>query len=341
MSSVFKHKILRKLFKKALPISETIESSKTDAASSRIANGQLKRPDDEFSSPNADLQNAARELEKTISKYVKRRKDRDPLTNEAIGEAMRSSDAASEPGVAFGKFIEGIIAEQRFKQSKTVSGKLADHAAKLYPIARIILGTASLSADAAAFMPVKTAASGLLEVISLAMVLHNRKKEIVQQLEALSDYNVFLESLRGLHDSSELSRKANNLLISMMNFLRESLEYLSTPGVMKPFNQSWEDSKKSFEDARNELDSQVSRDIQITFFQWVKQSKNESTLSSLSADISYREKQHQFSTQRMPDIGQWVLYDKRFKEWKLRNTGGKASVLCCVGLPGVGKTFIA
>ncbi|XDG08801.1 hypothetical protein ABKA04_008416 [Annulohypoxylon sp. FPYF3050] len=333
MSSVFKHKILRKLFKKALPAPETIESSKTDTASSRKASDQLERPDDEFSSPNADLQNAARELEKTISKYVKRRKDRDPLTNEAIGEAMQSSDAASEPGVAFGKFVEGIIAKQRFKQSETVSGKLADHAAKLYPIARIILGTASLSADAAAFMPVKIAASGLLEVISLAMVLHNRKKEIVQQLEALSDYNVFLESLRGLHDSSELSRKANNLLISMMNFLRESLEYLGTPGVMKPFNQSWEDSKKSFEDARNELDNQVSRDTQITFFQWVKQSKNESTLSSLSADISYREKQHQFSTQRMPDIGQWVLYDKRFKEWKLGNTGGKAT--------GVGKTFIA
>lgn len=35
MSSGFKHKILRKLFKKALPVPETIESSKTDHASSR------------------------------------------------------------------------------------------------------------------------------------------------------------------------------------------------------------------------------------------------------------------------------------------------------------------
>ncbi|KAI1086119.1 ankyrin repeat-containing domain protein [Rostrohypoxylon terebratum] len=272
---------------------------------------------------------------------MKRRKNRDPLTDDAIREAMNNADTSPEPGVAFGKFLEGIITEQRFLQDETLSGKLAHHAAKLYPIARIILGTASFSADAAAFMPVKTAASGLLEVISFAMVLHNRKKEIVQQLESLSDYNIFLENLRGLHDSSELSRKTNNLLISMMNFLRESLEYLGTPGVMKPFNQSWEESKKLFEDARNDLDNQVSRDTQVTFFRWVKESKNESTLSSLSADISYKEKQHQYSAQRVPEIGQWVLGDVRFKEWKLGTIDGKTRVLCCVGLPGVGKTFIA
>ncbi|KAI1460120.1 hypothetical protein F4805DRAFT_16372 [Annulohypoxylon moriforme] len=331
-----------------------------EGASTYMSDSQTELLDKGLPALNSDLQDAIKNLNKTIRKHNKRKRRRSDTYDEAgMIEIKVNAGTSPESGRVFEECIESVVTEHRFSQNETIPGKFANYAVKLYPVTRIILGIASLSADAAAFAPVKVVAEGLLQVLSIAMDEHNRVNDILCQLESLGDYGPFLDDLRNLENSSLLQDRANKFLISLANFMRESIEYLDKRGPVKLFNQSWEESKKSLEDDRKRLDDQVLRDMQISLLGRLEQDISKDILSSISGDTSYREKQQQYSSQRMPTIGQWVLDDERFKRWKTENLDGKARVLCCTGLrkltlisitsrtdtescvAGAGKTFIA
>ncbi|KAI2782782.1 hypothetical protein F4815DRAFT_405063 [Daldinia loculata] len=291
------------------------------------------------------LEDATERLNNTIIEHERRNKNQGVEFNtEGMIKVMQKAGTSPQSGIVFGEYIEGVVAKQRFLRDETTRGKLTHYAAKLYPVTRMVLGVVSFSADAASFSPVKMAANGLQLVLSAAMDVHEQGEDIIQQLEALNDYGPFLENLRELDNSSQLVERACEFLIETTNFLNASLEHLDKSTLRKAVSESWVMSKESFESARKRLDEQVERDMQINLFKWIKQNKNDRILTSISVDTSYREKQQQYSARRMPNIGQWVLDNENFmewREWERERRTDNARVLCCTGLPGAGKTFIA
>ncbi|KAK0610684.1 hypothetical protein B0T17DRAFT_658441 [Bombardia bombarda] len=246
------------------------------------------------------------------------------------------------PRVPFRKRLRGIfpklLSDGGEGSAEGEARRLANIAAKFYPAATIVLGLVSLSAEAASFLPLKIAANGLQQVIVLATKIHDRSEDVLCQLELLTDYGPFLDNLRELVNNFRLLEIATDFFIAMMDFLRKSLDYLDKWAVMKLIDESWEESKKALELSRKRLDGQVQRDMQISFFNWIEQESNSRVISFLSTDLSHRGKQHHYREHSMPHTGQWVLDNEIFKRWQ---TLSAKAVLCCVGLPGAGKTYIA
>lgn len=249
-----------------------------------------------------------------------------------MAAALQQAGTSPQCGAAaFGDYVASVVAEQHaLRDGPSFRGKLARHAAKLYPLATIVLGVVSLAGDAAGFAPAKIAANGLSNVLVAALREHHRAGDVVQQLDSLTDYGPFLDGLRELVDSSALAERAADLFIAMTDYLRDALEYLDSPAPLRVLNQSLTEQGLVLEHARRRLDDQVMRDMQVAFFNWIETGQNSRVVESILGDTAYREKQAHCCSRRMPGTGQWVLDDGRFRGWREGN--GEARVLCCVGL---------
>ena len=284
---------------------------------------------------NAALEEATKKLQETVVKREKAKRGGKATFDHAdLVGAMQRAGTSPECGQVFGTYVQGVVSRQQHLRNETTRGKLAQCAAKLYPVATVVLGLVSFGADAVAVLPVKIAANGLQQLLTVAMKEHERGAEVVQLLDAMTDYGPFLDNLRELINSLQLLERATDFLLAMTDFLRESLEYLDRSLPMRLANSSWADSRKALEDARTKLDEQITRDMQVAFLNWMGQTANSRILSSISSDLSFRERHQHFCSQRMPGSGEWVLNDAKFQAWERANIKdtAKAEVLCCIGL---------
>jgi len=98
-----------------------------------------------------ELQKSIEELEAELAKYANKFSGYAPLQDDNVKSAMSSSD---EDGTGFGRVIEQVLSDQKIKNG-TVPGKVGTFIGQLYPIAGIVLGIVSFSADVRASCPVE------------------------------------------------------------------------------------------------------------------------------------------------------------------------------------------
>jgi len=53
-----------------------------------------------------------------------------------------------------------------------------------------------------------------------------------------------------------------------------------------------------------------------------------------------RGRHHDVRTDRVDDVGSWLLETDEFREWRNNEGGANKDVLFCYGNPGVGKTYL-
>ena len=93
-----------------------------------------------------DLQKAIEELQAELLKYSDKN---------AKYAALKDDDlvkAASRGSAGFGKVIEQVLSDQEAK-SKTFAGKVGAFMGNVYPIAGVVLGIVSFSADVSLIFP--------------------------------------------------------------------------------------------------------------------------------------------------------------------------------------------
>jgi hypothetical protein len=82
-----------------------------------------------------------------LRKYASKSQDFPTVDDESVKKAL--ADARSNPsksGEVFGKFIESVLKDQE-RQKETVTGKISNCLAKVYPVATFALGLVSFGAD--------------------------------------------------------------------------------------------------------------------------------------------------------------------------------------------------
>jgi hypothetical protein len=161
---------------------------------------------------------------------------------------------------------------------------------------------------------------------------------VIEQLEKLSGYQSFVESVLGMNlDDASLEKvaileNATNLLVAVHNFLRISLIYLQTNffihiGEAIIGTNAIFECKKELDDAVKEFDLSVSRGAHLVTLKIQQEKENEKILHSLS-DMDFNKKQIDIRDKRLPGTGQWIFKDEKFEEW----WNGDTSMLWCPGM---------
>lgn len=227
--------------------------------------------DERLSKAQQRLRDATLELKDALQDYAKQHPDRSHeisvIDNKDLATAMEEAGKKPQPEETFGRLIEQVV-ESRVQRRQRRSGKLASCMTRVYPIATLVLGLVSFSADAAGFIPLKFAVNGLNIVLSNAVDTHNRADDIVKELEVINNYGPYLRKLRELDASHHVLVQATDLLTAMTRFLRTSISYLESHYLQRviadTIGQKMAESRQALVDARNQLDQAMINEMGTT-----------------------------------------------------------------------------
>jgi hypothetical protein len=166
---------------------------------------------------------------------------------------------------------------------------------------------------------------------------HNQSDIVTEQLEKLSDYQLFVESVRqvNLDDSSDekvaVLENATKLLAAVTNFLRISLIYLKKNFLRKVGEtmigkDDVMKSKEELDSAVGAFDQSVSRCAHLATLRKQQDEENEKVLCSLS-NMDFATVQNDLRNKRLLGTGQWIFKESKFDGW----LNGDISVLWCPG----------
>ncbi|KAL1988821.1 hypothetical protein VTN96DRAFT_7705 [Rasamsonia emersonii] len=255
----------------------TIPRNKTDDATAWTGNigfesfFENRSGDERLSKAQQRLRDATLELKDALQDYAKQHPDRSHeisvIDNKDLATAMEEAGKKPQPEETFGRLIEQVV-ESRVQRRQRRSGKLASCMTRVYPIATLVLGLVSFSADAAGFIPLKFAVNGLNIVLSNAVDTHNRADDIVKELEVINNYGPYLRKLRELDASHHVLVQATDLLTAMTRFLRTSISYLESHYLQRviadTIGQKMAESRQALVDARNQLDQAMINEMGTT-----------------------------------------------------------------------------
>jgi hypothetical protein len=90
-----------------------------------------------------ELLQSIEELQTELTKYAGKHSEYAPLNDDDV---VKAASASKEGGLGFGNVIEQVLSDQEAK-GKTFAGKVESFVRNLFPIAGLVLGIVSLSAD--------------------------------------------------------------------------------------------------------------------------------------------------------------------------------------------------
>jgi hypothetical protein len=170
------------------------------------------------------------------------------------------------------------------------------------------------------------------------MSVHDQSDVVTEQLEELSGYQSFVESVQqvNLSDSSPakvaILEKATNLLTAVTNFLRISLIYLQQNffekvGETVIGKDTVTESKRKLDNAVEAFDLSVSRGAHLKTLKEERDEEIEKILCSLS-NMNFKGVQIDVQSKCLPGTGQWIFKESKFDQW----LNGDISVLWCPGM---------